>query len=119
MQMRKRRLILLFFIMIMILGLINSSATLFAAAKEEEITRENILSKISLAAQWLAEQQRSNGSWPIVTQDKHFSVVATGLFGLGTFNQTSLAAPNIKKALSFLLAHQHNEGYWEATSSFS
>jgi len=61
MQMRKRRLILLFFIMIMILGLINSSATLFAAAKEE-ITRENILSKISLAAQWLAEQQRPDRS---------------------------------------------------------
>ena len=46
-------------------------------------------------------------------------MVATGLFGLGTFNQTSFSSPNIEKALSFLLAHQHNEGYWEATSSFS
>jgi len=119
MQMHKRRLILLFFIMIMVLGLINSSATLFAAAKEEEITREDILSKVSLASQWLAKQQRPDGSWPIVTQDKRSSVVATGLFGLGTFNQTSLAAPNIKNALSFLLAHQHNEGYWKATSSLS
>lgn len=119
MQMHKRRLILIFFIMIMVLGLINSSATLFATAKEEEITRENILSKISLAAAWLAKQQRSDGSWPIVTQDKRSSVVATGLFSLGTFSQTSLAIPNIKKALSFLLAHQHDEGYWEATSSFS
>jgi squalene cyclase len=48
-------------------------------------------------------------------------VVATGLFGLGTFNQISLSVstPNIRNALSFLLAQQHNEGYWEATSSFS
>jgi len=119
MQMRKRRLILLFFIIIMILGLINFSATLFAAAKEEELTGENILSKISLAAKWLTKQQRPDGSWPIVTQDKRSSVAATGLFGLGTFNQISLSLPNIEKALSFLLAHQHNEGYWEATSSFS
>jgi len=119
MQIGKRRLILLFFIMIMTLGLINFSATLFAAAKEEESTGENILSEISLAAQWLTEQQRPDGSWPIVTQDKRSSVAATGLFGLGTFNKISLAAPNIEKALSFLLAHQHNEGYWEATSSFS
>ena len=83
MQMRKRRLILLFFIIIMLSGLINFSATLFAAAKEQVITRENISSKISLASQWLAEQQRPDGSWPIVTQDKHSSVTATGLFGLG------------------------------------
>jgi len=110
---------LLLLITIIILGLIISSATLFAAAKEEEISKKNILSKISLAAQWLAKQQRSDGSWPIVTQDKRSSVVATGLFGLGTFNQNSLAASNIEKALSFLLTHQHNEGYWEATSSFS
>jgi squalene cyclase len=108
-----------FLIIILIFGSINSSATLFADAKEQEITRENILSKISLATQWLTEQQRPDGSWPIVTQDKRSSVVATGLFGLGTFNQTSLSPSNIKKALSFLLAHQHDEGYWEATSSFS
>jgi squalene cyclase len=92
---------------------------LYAAAKEEEITGENILSKISLAAQWLTEQQRPDGSWPIVTQDKRSSVVATGLFGLGTFNKTSFSTPNMENSLSFLLAHQHNEGYWEATSSFS
>jgi squalene cyclase len=91
----------------------------YAAAKEEEITGENILSKISLAAQWLTEQQRPDGSWPIVTQDKRSSVVATGLFGLGTFNKTSFSTPNMENSLSFLLAHQHNEGYWEATSSFS
>jgi hypothetical protein len=42
----------------------NSSNVLFsasvaaAAAKEQEITRKNILNKISLATQWLAEQQR-------------------------------------------------------------
>ncbi|HDP37372.1 MAG TPA: hypothetical protein ENN27_05910 [Candidatus Atribacteria bacterium] len=109
--------------MIMILGLIISLIVLFvtvvAAAKEEEITGENILSKISLAAQWLTEQQRPDGSWPIVTQDKRSSVVATGLFGLGTFNQTALPSPNMENSLSFLLAHQYHEGYWEATSSFS
>ena len=109
----------IFLIIIIIFGSINSSAIIFAAAKEEEITRENILSKISLAAQWLAEQQRSDGSWPIVTQDKHSSVTATGLFGLGTFNQISFSTPDIRNALSFLLAHQHDEGYWEATSSFN
>lgn len=54
-----------------------------------------------------------------MTQDKRSSVVATGLFGLGTFNQASLSPPNIEKALSFLLAHQDNKGYWEDTSSFS
>jgi squalene cyclase len=108
--------------MIMILGLIMSLFILFvtdAAAKEEEITEEIILSKISLAAQWLAEQQRSDGSWPIVTQDRRSSVVATGLFGLGTFNQISFFTPDIEKALSFLISQQYNEGYWEATSSFS
>jgi len=117
--MYRYKLILQFLIIIIIFGAINSSAIFFATTKEEEITKEIILNKISLATQWLTEQQRSDGSWPIVTQDKRSSVVATGLFGLGTFNQTSLAAPNIKKALSFLLTHQHNEGYWEATSSFT
>ena len=105
--------------MIIILGLIMSLIILFvtaATAKEEEITRENILNKISLASQWLTEQQRPDGSWPIVTQDQQSSVVATGLFGLGTL---SLPIPDTKNALSFLLAHQHHEGYWEATSSFS
>ena len=114
-----KRIIPLFLIIIIIFGLINSSAALFAVAKEEEISKEIILRKVSLATQWLIKQQRSDGSWPIVTQDKHSSVVATGLFGLGTFNQTSLPSPNMEKALSFLLAHQQNEGYWEATSSFS
>ena len=107
------------FIMIIIFGLINSSVILFASAKEEEITKENILNKITLAVKWLTEQQRSDGSWPIVTQDKRSSVVATGLFGLGTFNQISFSTPDIEKALSFLLSQQYNEGYWEATSSFS
>lgn len=109
-------------IVIMILGLMISLIILFiavAATEGQEISRENILSKTSLATQWLAKQQRSDGSWPIVTQDKRSSVVATGLFGLGTFSQASLSAPNIDKALSFILAHQHNEGYWEASSSFS
>lgn len=106
-------------IMILIFGLINSSAILFASAKEEEITRENILNKISLAAKWLTEQQRSDGSWPIVTQDRRSSVVATGFFGLGTFNQISFPIPDIEKALSFLISQQYDEGYWEATSSFS
>ena len=126
-----KKLILLFLIINIILAPAiiisanNSFTVLFsasvaaAATKEQEITKENILSKISLAAQWLAEQQRPDGGWPIVTQDKRSSVVATGLFGLGTFNQTSFSTPNIKNALSFLLAHQHNEGYWEATSSFT
>lgn len=106
--------ILLFLIIIIIFGLINSSAILFTAAKEEEITEEIILNKISLASHWLTEQQRPDGSWPLVTQDKRSSVVATGLFGMGT----SLPLSDIKKALSFLLAQQNNEGYWEATSSF-
>ena len=113
------KLMLSLLIMVIIFGLMNSSAILFAFAKEEEITKETILNKISLAAKWLAEQQRSDGSWPIVTQDKRSSVVATGLFGLGTFSQISFSTPDIKKALSFLLAHQHEEGYWEATSSFN
>jgi len=127
-QMCKHRLILLFFIMIMVLGLINSSAVLFATAKEEqEITRENILSKISLASQWLTEKQRPDGSWPIVTQDRRSSVVATGLFGLTTFNSIDKSwgndslfpGPDIKKALSYLLSQQYDEGYWEAASSFN
>lgn len=120
------KLILSFIIIAIILGLINSSFVLFAANNEEEINREIILNKISLATRWLTEQQRPDGSWPIVTQDKHSSMVATGLFGLGTFGDLdkdwginlSLHTPDIKKALSFLLTHQHNEGYWEDTSAF-
>lgn len=46
-----------------------------------------------------------------MTQDKRSSVVATGLFGLGT----SLPLSDIKKALSFLLSRQHNEGYWDSS----
>jgi squalene cyclase len=115
MQIRRYKLNLSFIIIAIIFGLINFSCTLFAAENEEEINKEIILNKISLATQWLTEQQRPDGSWPIVSQDKHSSVVATGLFGLGT----SLSTPDIKKALSFLLTHQHNEGYWEDTSSFS
>lgn len=123
------KLILLFLIIIIIFGLINSSATLFASAKEEEITKEIILNKISLATQWFVEQQRPDGSWPLVTQDKRSSVVATGLFGLGIFsnvykkysdldNLSIFSNLVIEEAISFLLAHQYNEGYWEATSSF-
>ncbi len=121
------KLILSFIIIAIILGLINSPYILFAAENKEEMNREIILNKISLATRWLTEQQRPDGSWPMVTQDKHFSVVATGLFGLGTFSRivknkgdkpTSLPLPDIEKALSFLLSQQHNEGYWEATSFF-
>jgi len=117
-----------FLMVTIIFGLNIPSATLFAAAKEEqEITKEEILSKISLASQWLTDKQRPDGSWPMVTQDKHSSVVATGLFGLKTFssideywgNDSRFPEPDIKKALSYLLSQQHNDGYWEATSSFS
>jgi len=124
---RRYKLNLLFIIITIILGLINSSCILFAAENEEEINRETILNKISLATRWLTEQQRPDGSWPIVTQDKHSSVVATGLFGLRTFDNIykkgdkplPFHLPDFKKALSFLLTQQHNEGYWEDTSSFS
>jgi squalene cyclase len=126
MQIRRYKLNLSFMIIAIILGLINSSFVLFAAENEEEINREIILNKISLATQWFTEQQRPDGSWPIVTQDKHSSVVATGLFGLGTFDNIykkgykppPFPLPDFKKALSFLLTQQHNEGYWEATSAF-
>ena len=73
-------------IITIILELINSSYILFTAENEEEINKEIILNKISIAAQWLASQQCPDKSWPAVTQDKNSSVVATGLFGLGTFN---------------------------------
>ena len=127
MQIHKYKLNLLFIIITIILGLINSSYILFAAENEEEINREIILNKISLATRWLTEQQRPDGSWPIVTQDKHSSVVATGLFGLRTFDNIykkgdkppPFHLPDFKKALSFLLTQQHNEGYWEDASSFS
>jgi len=59
--MHRYKFFLKFLIIITIFGLIIFSATLFAAAKEEELTEENILSKISLAAQWLSEQQRPDG----------------------------------------------------------
>lgn len=98
----------------MIYGSINSSNNLSAATKEEEIKEEIILNRLSCATQWLIEQQCPDGSWPMVTQDKRSSVVATGLFGLGT----SLPLPDIEKALSFLLSQQQEEGYWEATSFF-
>ena len=111
--MRIYKLILLFLIII-ILSLIKFSGIQFAATKEEKIKEEVILNKLSRATQWLTKQQRSDGSWPIVTQDKRSSVVATGLFGMGT----SLPLFDMEKALSFLLAQQNNEGYWEANSSF-
>lgn len=52
--------------------------------------------------------------------------MAIGLFGLRTFGNIykegnkppPFPLPDFKKALSFLLTHQHNEGYWEDTSSF-
>ena len=120
MQIRRYKLNLLFIIITIILGLINSSYILFAAENKEEINGEIILNKISLATRWLTEQQRPDGSWPIVTQDKHSSVVATGLFGLMTFDNIykkgdkppSFHLPDFKKALSFLLTQQHDEGYW-------
>jgi len=100
----------------MIYGSINSSNNLSAATKEEEIKEEIILNRLSCATQWLIKQQRPDGSWSIVTQDKRSSVVATGLFGLGTL---SLPTPDIKKALTFILSQQQKEGHWKATSSFS
>jgi len=113
--MRMYKLILQFLIIIMILGLINSSCVLCAANKEEEINEEVILNKLYHATQWLIEQQRPDGSWPFVTQDKRSSVVATGLFGLGTL---SLPTPDTRKAVTFILSQQQEEGYWKATSSF-
>lgn len=123
------KLILLFLVVLIILTIscdvinflaIDSSIILFAATNtntnEEEITKEMMLNKLSCATQWLTKQQRLDGSWPIVTQDKRSSVVATSLFGLGTL---ALHTPDLKKALSFILSQQQEEGYWKDTSSFS
>jgi len=110
------KLILPFLIIIIILGLINSSCALYAANKEEEINEEVISNKLYHATQWLTEKQRLDGSWPLVTQDKRSSVVATGLFGLGTL---SLPTPDMRKAVTFILSQQQEEGYWKATSFFS
>jgi len=108
--MRMYKLILPFLIIIMILGLINSSCVLCAANKEEEMNEEVILNKLYHVTQGLTEQQRPDGSWPLVTQDKRFSIVATGLFGLGTL---SLPTPDIIKAVTFILSQQARRGSLE------
>ncbi len=99
--MRMYKLILPFLIIIMILGLINSSCVLCAVNKEEEMNEEVILNKLYHVTQGLTEQQRPDGSWPLVTQDKRSSIVATGLFGLGTL---SLPTPDMRKAVTFILS---------------
>jgi len=85
--------------------------------------RQEIEEAIHRGATWLLQQQRSDGSWPIVTKDSHPSLVATGLYGLKTieilltipkedkeFNQLMYQQQEL--AISFLLAHQNPRGYW-------
>lgn len=117
----------LLFLIIIIFGIMTSiSMPSGAATSKPEIKNEDINNKILLASEWLFNQQRSDGSWPMVTQDKKSSVVATGLFSLVTYkiiseydkSDTKKYEIDIEKVISFLLSHQHDEGYWEATSSF-
>jgi len=96
-------------------------------AKELPIDQDKIKDAIELGSKWLIDQQRSDGSWPIITKDSNSSLVATGLYGLKTIEEvlnlewekdfSELLQEKKLKAIHFLLSQQNPQGYWEPVSS--
>lgn len=121
----KLKLKLICFLIFFFFLLLNSY---IAYAKVNIEAQKQIEEAIKRGGLWLLGEQKSDGSWPIVTRESHSSLVATGLFGLKTIEKllsitdkdsefSKLMYQKQKHAISFLLAHQNSQGYWEAIAN--
>lgn len=124
---RNKNIIITLIISILLIGLFS----LFdyqVFAKKVLIDKNKIEEAIELGSNWLINQQKSDGSWPIVTKDSNSSLVATGLYGLKTIEEifnlewenedfSELLQDKKLKAINFLLSQQNARGYWESVSS--
>jgi len=124
---RTKNIIITLIISILLIGLFS----LFdyqVFAKELLMDKKIIEEAIELGSNWLIKQQKSDGSWPIVTKDSNSSLVATGLYGLSTIKKifnlewenedfSEILQEKKLKAIHFLLSQQNPRGYWEPSSS--
>ena len=92
--------------------------------KQELLTEgggnEKTEAAVAAGLQWLAEQQRADGSWGIEGRESNIGPTGLGLLpllGWGDTQKRGAHAKNIAKGLNYLLSKQKIDGYFDMMNS--